>query len=188
MEDKHPPSTPPSAMPPTTRSEIDTTRPFRSVKEAVAIFGDRILSSGEFSTPRPVSRRSSSNEWWINQKRCSPKEEEDVESNELKKIVEKLEAELEETKREVRLLKERESETEIAVASLNEEVRRKVAAAGGDSVSEDVTECLEKERREFGLEFDEYCYLPSLGGALSLGEREGLFGERKVMKSRKVLE
>ncbi|KAK1276387.1 WEB family protein [Acorus gramineus] len=71
MEDKHPPSPPPSAMPPTTRSEIDTTRPFRSVKEAVAIFGDRILSSGEFSTPRPVSRRSSSNEWWINQERCS---------------------------------------------------------------------------------------------------------------------
>lgn len=196
------------------RAEVDTTRPFRSVKEAVAVFGERLLSAEAYSqktsaitsksiysvsTPKPIyaisaakplcSASSSPRSYSSSSSRFNQdKEDEVIILNSLKK----LEAQLEETRREVLLLKERGSETEIAVASLNAELHRsmsklaEIEAAGVAKAAErSLTiedqsamikgECWGEERT--GLE-----YLPSLAEALGLREIEENFGGRRKPK------
>ncbi|KAL7119615.1 hypothetical protein ACP275_02G073800 [Erythranthe tilingii] len=136
------------------RSTVDTSRPFRSVKEAVAIFGERFLV-GEIYTPRvPFAFPKKETPFFS----PSPKlplllldhchKEEPASSNytslttsprfssyyntepppqSLSETVRKLELELEDTKAELNLLKERESETEVEVASLNAELHRNMS-------------------------------------------------------------
>ncbi|KAI3695118.1 hypothetical protein L1987_78106 [Smallanthus sonchifolius] len=105
-------------------SNVDTSSAFRSVKEAVEIFGERFLT-GEILLPKQEltpswkSTHSSRTSW---RSFSPPREiEEPLVINSLKK----LESELEETKKELRLLKEKELETEAALASLNAELRKK---------------------------------------------------------------
>ncbi|KAL4584559.1 hypothetical protein LXL04_009162 [Taraxacum kok-saghyz] len=136
-------------------SNVDTSRAFRSVKEVVAIFGEKFLT-GDIFLPSPKtpfalpkqehpswkSTHSTQTSW----KSCSSSreiEDEPPQSPPLVTSLKKLESELEETKKEFKLLKERESETEVALASLNAELQKnmsKIAEAEAAKAAEKVVE------------------------------------------------
>lgn len=130
-------------------SNVDSSRPFRSVKEAVAIFGERFLAK-EIYSPKPFTFPTQESPWnnssyspmsvnsqeivtnaasWKSASSPSPPHQ-DLNNNDNPIVVEalkKLETELEETKTELKLLKARESETEIALASLNAELHKNMS-------------------------------------------------------------
>ncbi|XP_077248258.1 WEB family protein [Tasmannia lanceolata] len=108
----------------------------------------------------------------------------------------KLETELEETKRELKLLKERESETEIAVASLNAELHKNMskmakaeAVAAANAAAKSSSLLLiegghqevrgEEKTRDMGMKFE---HSQCLAHVLSLREKEGYYGEAKKQK------
>lgn len=179
-------------------STVDTSRPFRSVKEAVAILGERLLV-GEIYSPKPYNAnyvpRQESTAWKFSPSPTKPK----VEGNEnlLLDTLKKLEAELEETKVELKLLKERESETEVALASLNAELHKNMSkqaeaeaaaaatrAAGFERANSGIRE--EERKRELMIRMEDS---PTLAQVLSLGG-EGYFGgkqERKMMKKKPII-
>ncbi|XP_022727344.1 WEB family protein At3g51220-like [Durio zibethinus] len=194
----------PSPRPPKDYN-VDTSRPFRSVKEAIAVFGERLLV-GEIYTPKSYtySRPPSQEITWYSPSR---KEDHGQESNQLQGVLgtlKKLEAELEETKKELKLLKERESETEIALASLNAELHKKMsklaeaeAAAAKRAATtpramsfeigngEDIAR-EEERRRELMKRMENN---PTLSQILSIGDKEGYFEvkrERKLMKKKPI--
>ncbi|PKA57120.1 WEB family protein [Apostasia shenzhenica] len=179
------------------RSEVDTTRPFRSVKEAVATFGERLLSGEAFSNrgplidkfdPKPLfsfpSPSSSSS------LRSFHREREEERINILDSL-KKLEDKMEETKQEVMMLKERETEMEIALASLNAELHKSKAklaemeaavvapAKGGDGWANENDEIEEEMKME---------YLPSLAAVLRLGDGGvEMSGRRRVKVKKKPI-
>ncbi|XP_057780306.1 WEB family protein At1g75720-like [Salvia miltiorrhiza] len=106
----------------TGRSSVDSSRPFRSVKEAVAIFGERFLA-GEIYSPKPFAFPKKETPFFA----PSPERGDPSGAAELAESVKKLETELEETKAELKLLRDRESETEVALASLNAELHRSMS-------------------------------------------------------------
>ena len=114
-------------------STVDTSRPFTSVKEAVAIFGERLLV-GEIYSPSPKPSLSAETptpkrdlSWRFPPSPNPLKPKEDNEPRFVFETLKKLEAELEEAKVELKLLKERESETEVALATLNAELHRNMS-------------------------------------------------------------
>ncbi|KAF7803594.1 WEB family protein [Senna tora] len=150
-------------------STVDTSRPFRSVKEAVAVFGERLLL-GEVYSPAPVlspaAKPKRENSWRFTPSpaataTATTSKGEDNKSEDhyyyynsdqklnnsdgLLETLKKLEAELEQTKVELKLLKERESETEVALATLNAELHKNMskmaraeAAAAGKAAAKTV--------------------------------------------------
>ncbi|XVE94164.1 hypothetical protein REPUB_Repub01dG0258200 [Reevesia pubescens] len=201
----------PSPKPPKDyRSNVDTSRPFRSVKEAIAVFGERLLV-GEIYTPKPYtySRPHSQEITWYSP--ISPRnglKEDDQESNHqgVMDSLKKLEAELDETKAELKLLKERESETEIALASLNAELHKNMsklakaeAATAKRAASwtprtmsfemgngEDIAR-EEEMKRELMKRMEKNPTLPQI---LSIGEKERYFRgkrEKKLMKKKPIV-
>lgn len=119
-------------------SNVDTSRPFRSVREAVAIFGERFLT-GELAMPLPLQVKPPHNDitsprgvaFGLTTEETVREEEKrgeiDKEEQGLSNGLKKLEAEIEETKKELRILKERESETEIALAALDAELHKNMS-------------------------------------------------------------
>lgn len=186
-------------------SSVDTSRPFRSVKEAVAIFGERLLL-GEMYSPSPkpayvydvVPNQEAA--WkYSSSSSASPIINPKSENNQnlLFDTLKKLEAELEETKVELKLLKERESETEVALASLNAELHKNMsklakaeAAAATNALianrNREVREEAER-KRELTIRMEDSATLAHI---LSLRE-EGYFGgkvqEKKAMKKKPII-
>ncbi|KAB5574449.1 hypothetical protein DKX38_001643 [Salix brachista] len=186
-------------------SSVDASRPFRSVREAVAIFDERVLV-GEIYSPGIET----TNSWRFLSRSPSYKspgelDHHEVQNDQVFGTLKKLEAELEETKAELKLLKEREYATEIALASLNAEVHMnmsKLAAAEAAAAKkaaestraaglerkrkEDLLK--EEERRELTIRMDDF---PTLAQILDLGGSEkGSFRgkkERKVMKKKPIV-
>ncbi|XP_071699051.1 uncharacterized protein [Rutidosis leptorrhynchoides] len=123
-------------------ANVDTSRAFKSVKEAVEVFGERFLT-GEIFLPSPkppftLPKHETTPSWKSTQssqissyKSCYSPPQEIKEEQEppisLVTSLKKLELELEETKKELKLLKERESETEVALASLNAELHKNMS-------------------------------------------------------------
>ncbi|XP_058087735.1 WEB family protein At3g51220 [Magnolia sinica] len=189
------------------RAEIDTARPFRSVKEAVTIFGERILgaqksniaTSSNSSTAAAVAAASSSSPPVVatafSSYSYSPSsshfKQENEHEHKLIDILQKLEAELEETKRELKSLKERESETEVALASLNAELHKnmsKMAEAEAAAASRAVAKSGEEKKKERGVKSD---HSPCLAQILRIGEKEEYFEitkeQRKMMKKKPII-
>ncbi|GMI70626.1 WALLIN [Hibiscus trionum] len=192
---------PPTKPPKDYRSNVDTSRPFRSVKEAVAVFGERLLVREIYTRePYTYSRPTSREITWFSPSTPLSRKEDD--QQEVLDSLMKLETELEETKAELKLLKERETETEIALASLNAELHRnmsKLAIAEAAAAKKAVettpmrrTVSLEmgkgEERRRELMNGMENKYKATLSEILSIGEKEGCFGgrrERKLMMKKK---
>ncbi|KAE8727243.1 ATP-dependent RNA helicase DHX29-like isoform X1 [Hibiscus syriacus] len=192
------------------RSNVDTSRPFRTVKEAVAVFGERFLV-GEIYTPKPYtySRPPSQEIAWFSPG-STPMSRKQDDQREVLDTLKKLETELEETKVELKLLKERESETEVALALLNAELHKNMSklaiaeAAAAKKAAETTPTPMrrtaslemgkgediarEEERRKELMKRIENN--PTLSQILSIGEKEGYFAgkrERKLMKKKPIV-
>ncbi|KAK1352455.1 hypothetical protein POM88_053394 [Heracleum sosnowskyi] len=166
-------------------SNVDTSRPFSSVKEAVAVFGERFLTPAVYS-PKPFSfpkqESSNSSSWNFFTPTPSPTHShaskqtawKDADTT-LAETIKKLESELEETKEEVKLLKERETENEVALASLNAELHKnmsKIAQAEADAARKAAESTAKMESS------------PSLSQILNFSqeEKDELFGGRKKQR------
>ncbi|CAK8530148.1 unnamed protein product [Lathyrus sativus] len=194
-------------------STVDTSRPFTSVKEAVAIFGERILVGEIYSpspspTPKPfsfsdtttaaaatasyyspsVSIKRESSSWRSIPSSPSPSPMSPIKSSSFNNSetlfdsVKKLEAELEKTKTELKILKERGSETEVALATLNAELHKNMsklaqaeAEAAGKAASKSVRfeSIVERENIHKNSESQ------TLAHIISLGENDHIFGGKK---------
>jgi len=233
---------------------VDTSRPFSSVKEAVAIFGQRIMlpvqthtmnskSASPIAASRSINQNakprspglsqtvklviptaspsisqtaklviptaspsisqtaSSSSSPWKQRSLLPPSPQGPKE--EIMDVLKKLEAEITETKTEVKMLKERESETEVALATLNAELHKnmskiakaeanaagKSAAAMAKSVSfKDIKEKENGEdQRRKELMRKMHKEYPSLAQILdsNKGNRDGYFANTKKTKKKK---
>ncbi|PIN13643.1 hypothetical protein CDL12_13732 [Handroanthus impetiginosus] len=200
-------------------SNVDTSRPFRSVKEAVAIFGERFLV-GDIYSPKPFNFPKKETPFFLPSPKVdkeshvthsspSPRGSSYSHDTTLSDTLKKLEAELEETKAELKLLKDKESETEVALASLNAELHKNMsklaqveAAAASDAARsasvrgggrvDGATIIREEEKKRDAYLRMERSPSRSLAQILSIGGKEGLFLERKkerklVMKKKPII-
>ncbi|XP_050381889.1 WEB family protein At2g17940 [Argentina anserina] len=208
------------------RANVDTSRAFSSVKEAVAVFGERLLL-GEFFSPSPSPKPPqllppyTKEETEIISSRnkfvTSPSTSADPQSDESDHVLDslkKLEAELEQTKVELKLLKERESETEVALATLNAELHKNMsklaqaeaaaAAKAADSSNHHVISSMRtnSEEAERNVKMDQWSMIrmedsTSLAQMLSIGAQHekqygyGSGGKRernnKMMKKKPIV-
>ncbi|KAK4424410.1 WEB family protein [Sesamum alatum] len=180
------------------RSDIDTSRPFRSVKEAVAIFGERFLV-GDVYSPKPFSFHEKETPFSLSSpvmirdsswKYSSPSSRGSSYSHDttLTYMVKRLEDELEETKAELKLLKVKEFDAQVALASLNIEFQKNILRLSRiESIinttysfeSALVKDHGEEEMKRDLLETMGSSPSPNLAQVVSVGEEQSLFLGRK---------
>lgn len=176
------------------QGEVDTTRPFRSVKEAVAVFGERLLTGDASSShkvtasskvdtppmpilsfpnlvPKPVCSSVSS----------SPNS---YHSSTTFNFLRKLEAEVEEIKQELIHMKERESQTAKTIANLRSQVQDRISKLEAAESAQPVDQW--QEYRTTNLE-ERFEYLPSLRQVLSIvrTDDQDQFGRRRIKLQKK---
>ncbi|PWA96893.1 hypothetical protein CTI12_AA035150 [Artemisia annua] len=163
-------------------SMVDTSSPFRSVKEAVAVFGERFLASEIYSSPSPKPTFTLSKQdtpiWKYtpnsNQTLWKSPQSEGDHSPVFMNTLKKLELELEETKRELNILKERESETEVALASLNAELHKNMSK-------------IAKVEAEVAGKAAAMKSSITLAQVLSGGQESKYLNKKKVMKKKPII-
>ncbi|XP_062223100.1 WEB family protein At1g75720-like [Phragmites australis] len=169
------------------RAEVDTSRPFQSVREAVVVFGERYAGDGG----------SSSNASSESSVKLSA-------SSMMLDCLKKLEADLAEAKCELVQLKQRQSQMEMAMSSLSVQFSngldvisglskgKEVAVVGAPATGEDDGNGWVRSDRWDESRAEEWManleYLPSLSEALTIKMIENDFGERKEgkVKSKKA--
>ncbi|XP_074569392.1 uncharacterized protein LOC141826036 [Curcuma longa] len=175
---------------PKVQGEVDTARPFRSVKEAVAVFGkqQQHFLTGNASShkanirpkvdsiPRPIHSKPIHSSVSSSPNSCRSSETTAF------GFLRKLEAEVEEIKRELIHMKERESETSKAIANLSCQLQNRSSKLEATESALSVDQW--QELRAANLE-ERFEYLPSLREALSIAEMEDQFGRRRQIKLRK---
>ncbi|KAL7174197.1 hypothetical protein ACSBR2_033451 [Camellia fascicularis] len=160
-------------------STVDTSRPFTFVKEAVTIFGEKLLTGELYSYLKPFSAPK---QW--NFSPTKTQESDNEEQKTLAETLNELESELKEMKTELKLLKERESETEVALVSLNAELHKNMlkmakaeAATAGNAVAEAVARMKSTRKEEEMRKRDMIVRMrkdkPTLAQILSNSDEEG---------------
>ncbi|RRT41036.1 hypothetical protein B296_00058105 [Ensete ventricosum] len=189
------------------RAEVDSASPFRSVKEAVAVYGDRChagnASSRKTSSsskldiirspvcslppPKPVFSANSSPPSLSSTFRFVHERDDELR---VVNALRKLEAELYEAKREVKLLKEMQSETKVAVAALCLQLQKSMSKTEARSLAIEERPCKVRSDRWGDERIGSSERLPTLAQALSLGRMEDELGGRgktKVGKRRPLI-
>ncbi|XP_042417201.1 WEB family protein At3g51220-like [Zingiber officinale] len=151
------------------QGEVDTTRPFRSVKEAVAVFGERLLT-GDASSSHKVTASS---------KVDTPP----MPILSFPNLVPKP-AEVEEIKQELIHMKERESQTAKTIANLRSQVQDRISKLEAAESAQPVDQW--QEYRTTNLE-ERFEYLPSLRQVLSIvrTDDQDQFGRRRIKLQKK---
>ncbi|XP_066331793.1 uncharacterized protein [Miscanthus floridulus] len=164
------------------RAEVDTSRPFQSVREAVEVFGERRHGGGNGSSNGSSAPPAA----------ASP-------SSVLLECLKKLEEDLAEAKGEVVELKQRQAQMEVAVSSLSVQFSKGLAVYSSLSKGKEVAVVVGEEEDSGGHgrvrsdRWDESRgeewvagleYLPSLSEALAIKMVEDDLGDRR--KERKV--
>ncbi|XP_024004458.1 WEB family protein At1g75720 [Eutrema salsugineum] len=191
---------------------VDTSRPFSSVKEAVEIFGQRIMLPVQTQTvnhkptsPKISHTASLPSSPWRNRSSLPSSPQTQGSKEEFMDVLKKLEAEITETKTEVKMLKERETETEVALANLNAELHKnmsKMAKAEADAAGKSASamaksvsfketnekENGEEERRKELMRRMQKEY-PSLAQILesNKGDRNGYFAKNTKKTKKKPI-
>ncbi|KAL7196964.1 hypothetical protein ACSBR1_036890 [Camellia fascicularis] len=166
-------------------STVNTSRHFTFVKEVVTIFGKKLLTRELYSSLKPFSAPK---QWNFSPTKTQESDDEDQKT--LAETLNKIESELKETKTELKLLKKRESETEVALVSLNAELHKNIskmakaeAATAGNAAAEAVTRTNSTKKEEEVRKRDMIVRIredkPTLAQILSNGDEEGLFGGRE---------
>jgi len=165
------------------RAEVDTSRPFQSVREAVEVFGERRHAGGN---------GSSSNESSAPPAAASP-------SSVMLECLKKLEEDLAEAKGEVVELRQRQAQMEVAVSSLSVQFSKGLAVYSSLSKGKEVAVVVgdedsgghgrvrsdrwdESRAEEWVASLE---YLPSLSEALAIKMVEDDQGDRKERKVKK---
>lgn len=150
-------------------SEIETIRPFRSVKEAAAAF-NRYDSAYTINSPgTPASGARSGYE----QKSISVYYEVSVMDS-----IKRLEMELTEVKRELVLMKKRRSEMEIAMAGINAQFHRSLSKLAEIEAAKAARRSAIREEKIW--EEDENDYWPCFGDALGICDLDMIGLERRT--------
>ncbi|GAA0184567.1 hypothetical protein LIER_31855 [Lithospermum erythrorhizon] len=157
-------------------SKVDTSRPIRSVKEALAIFGEKVLVGETYEPKQSISPDRESTYYSPGSQRYTCGDDHIFDD-----ALKKLEAELWETKMELTMLGGRESETEEAVFSSNGKLQKNMSSLALDNADaaakasamenseEDIRDFLERTR--------------SSAHAVSIGEKEDLLDSKKKKKN-----
>jgi len=164
------------------RAEVDTSRPFQSVREAVEVFGERRHGGGNGSSNGSSAPPAA----------ASP-------SSVMLECLKKLEEDLAEAKGEVVKLRQRQAQMEVAVSSLSVQFSKGLAVYSSLSKGKEVAVVVGEEEDSGGHgrvrsdRWDENRaeewvasleYLPSLSEALAIKMVEDDLGDRR--KERKV--
>ncbi|CAL5057752.1 unnamed protein product [Urochloa decumbens] len=173
----------------TSRAEVDTSRPFQSVRQAVEVFGERYSGGGSGSS-------NASSESSVKLISAPP-----VASASMAlqlDCLKKLEEDLAEAKGELVELRQRQAQMEVAVSSLSVQFSKGLAVFSGISKGKEVAVVGEEEYSGHGRvrsdRWDESRaeewmasleYLPSLSEALAIKMIEDDMGDRKEKKPKK---
>jgi hypothetical protein len=151
-------------------AEVDTSRPFQSVREAVEVFGERCAVGGSGSSSNASSESS------VKLGAMPP-----AASSVMLDCLKKLEADLAEAKDDLVQLKQRQSQIEVAVSSLSVQFSKGLAAFSGINKGKELPvigaedgddKCRVRSDRWDESRAEEWManleYLPSLSEALSI--------------------